>query len=89
MKVAGQTVRIAAVIVFTVAAIFAMATAFAAFTAPAFAQGHKGSGAAGPPASPEEAMKKKQRDDEAKAAKAAMDRVPDSKVKYDPWKIER
>ncbi len=83
MNAAGKTAKIAAIVVFT------MATGLAAFAPPSCAQGHKGSGASGPSASPEDAMKKKQRDDEAKAAKAAMDRVPDSKVKYDPWKIER
>ncbi|HEY0235278.1 MAG TPA: hypothetical protein VGC86_09540 [Afipia sp.] len=83
MRVAGKTVQIAAVVIFTAA------TGLAASAPPAFAQGHKGSGASGPPPSPEEKMKKTKREEEERAAKAAMDRVPDSKVKYDPWKIER
>ncbi len=83
MNVAGKTAKIVAVAVFTTA------TCLASFNAPVFAQGHKGSGAAGPQLSPDDAKKKKQRDDEDKAAKAAMSTVPDSKVKYDPWKIER
>lgn len=83
MRVAGKTAKMIAAVIFTIA------SGLAAFTAPSFAQGHKGSGASGPAASPEEKMKKTKRDEEEKAAKAAMDRVPDSKVKYDPWKIER
>ncbi len=86
MRVAGKTtqrtIRIATAIIFTVA------TGLAASTSPVFAQGHKGSGASGS-ASPDDTMKRKQRDEEAKAAKAAMDKIPDPKVKYDPWKIER
>lgn len=80
MKTAGITIRIVAAMIVT--------AAVAALSPPVFAQGHKGSGASGP-ATPDETMKKKQRDDEAKAAKAAMDKVPDSKEKYNPWKIER
>lgn len=82
MRVAGKTAKILALVIFTVA------TGLAAFDPPAFAQNRKGGGG-GPQASPEDIMKKKKRDEEERAAKAAMDRVPDSKVKYDPWKIER
>ncbi len=80
MKAAGKPIKIVAAII--------VAMAVAALSPPVFAQGHKGSGPSGP-ASPDETAKKKQRDAEAKAAKAAMDKIPDSKVKYDPWKIER
>lgn len=83
MSIAGKTAKILTLM------IFALSTGLVAFTPPVFAQGHKGSGPSGPPPSPEERMKKSKRDEEEKAAKAAMDRIPNSKVKYDPWKIER
>ncbi|MBX9710049.1 MAG: hypothetical protein K2X60_03370 [Xanthobacteraceae bacterium] len=66
--------------------IFTMA--LAALSPPVFAQGRKGGGGATGP-TPEEVMQQKQRAEEAKAAKAAMDKIPDSKEKYNPWKIER
>ncbi|MBN9598470.1 MAG: hypothetical protein J0G28_02195 [Afipia sp.] len=41
------------------------------------------------PAAPDKAALQKKREAEARAAKAAMDKVPEPKEKYDPWKIER
>jgi hypothetical protein len=80
MTAAGKMIKLVAAMIATIAV--------AALSPPVFAQSHKGSGASGPPA-PDETAKLKQRADEAKAAKAAMDRIPDSKEKYNPWKIER
>lgn len=53
-----------------------------------FAQGKS------PPASDDKAAKaaaakQRERNDNEAAAKAAMSRIPDSKEKYDPWKIAR
>ncbi len=79
MKAAGKPIKMVAAMIFAIAV--------AALSSPAFAQGHKGSGASGPP-TPDD-TKKKERAEEAKAAKAAMDKIPDSKEKYNPWKIER
>jgi hypothetical protein len=45
---------------------------------------HHGGGAA---ADPQDQERQKRRDKEEAAAKAAMKNVPDSKEKYDPWKI--
>lgn len=41
------------------------------------------------PAAPDRAALQKKREAEARAAKAAMDKIPEPKEKYDPWKIER
>ena len=77
MKAGGKPIMIVAAMVFAVA--------FAALSSPAFAQRR---GDSGPPPPPPDPIKK-EREEQAKAAKAAMDRIPDSKEKYDPWKIER
>ena len=82
MRVSGKTIWDISKMIFVTAA------ALLALSLPVAAQGHKGSGIDSSK-SPDEAAKKKQRDDEDKAAKAAMQNVPDSKEKYDPWKITR
>lgn len=61
--------------------------------AQAHAQGMGGRRSGGPPEatapSQNDAEVKKRRAREEAAAKAAMQRIPDSKEKYDPWKIAR
>lgn len=52
----------------------------------AFAQG-KGRPSGGASAAPGDAERQKRMAREEAAAKAAMKTVPDSKEKYDPWKI--
>ncbi|MBX9746546.1 MAG: hypothetical protein K2X34_06575 [Hyphomonadaceae bacterium] len=82
MRVAGKTIWGIS------SKILVVAAALAALSLPAAAQARKGSGIDSTK-SPEEAAKLKQRDEEARAAKAAMQNIPDSKEKYDPWKITR
>ncbi len=54
---------------------------------PAFAQGKGRSGGGGAPASAADADRQKRMAKEEAAAQAAMKNIPDSKEKYDPWKI--
>jgi hypothetical protein len=54
---------------------------------PAFAQGKARPSGGGAPASASEADREKRMAREEAAAKAAMKNIPDSKEKYDPWKI--
>ena len=55
---------------------------------PAFAQmGGKGRPSGGDAPKPDETQKRRAAEDAA--AKAAMSKIPDSKEKYDPWKIGR
>lgn len=71
----------------------ALAILLTLFTAQAHAQGMGGRRSGAPPQasapSQNEAEVKKRRAREEAAAKAAMQRIPDSKEKYDPWKIAR
>lgn len=81
-----------AALVAIVLGTFSLAT----LAAPAYAQmggGGMGGGGGGgrhkgsDTTQPGSADKQKKMAAEEKAAKAAMDKVPDSKEKYDPWKI--
>jgi hypothetical protein len=58
---------------------------------PAYAQMGGGGRSRGSGAAPQQGPSEKQKKmaAEEKAAKSAMDKVPDSKEKYDPWKISR
>jgi len=71
----------------------ALAILLTLFTAQAHAQGMGSRRSGAPPQasapSQNEAEVKKRRAGEEAAAKAAMQRIPDSKEKYDPWKIAR
>jgi hypothetical protein len=74
--------------------ILVIAAALLALAMPAMAQMGGGGGRQrgmhkDAPAAPDSAALQKKREAEARAAKAAMDKIPDSKEKYDPWKIER
>ena len=53
----------------------------------AFAQGKARSNSGGASAAPSESDKQKRMAKEEAAAQAAMKNIPDSKEKYDPWKI--
>lgn len=70
-----------------------LAILLALITAQAHAQGMggrrpSGMGEAKAPSQNEADLRKRRAREEA-AAKAAMQRIPDSKEKYDPWKIAR
>lgn len=71
----------------------ALAILVGLLTVQAHAQGMGGRRPSGPPEatapSANDAEVKKRRAREEAAAKAAMQRIPDSKEKYDPWKIAR
>jgi hypothetical protein len=71
----------------------ALAILLALLAAQAHAQGMGGRRPNGPPEatapSQNEAEVKKRRAREEAAAKAAMQRIPDSKEKYDAWRIAR
>ncbi|MBN8967697.1 MAG: hypothetical protein J0G95_04455 [Rhizobiales bacterium] len=72
--------------------ILVIAAALLALAMPAMAQmggGRQRGMHRDAPAAPDNAALKKKRDAEARAAKAAMDKIPEPKEKYDPWKIER
>jgi hypothetical protein len=60
------------------------ATVISCLTLPAYPQGlgKKGGGYAGPPVDTHPKV-------DEKAYKSALDRIPDSKEKYDPWGIAR
>jgi hypothetical protein len=70
-----------------------LAILLALFAVQAHAQGMGGRRQGGPPQasapSPNDAEVRKRRAREEAAAKAAMQRIPDSTEKYDPWKITR
>lgn len=66
-----------------------MAMVVALFSTQVFAQGKSPpSGDDGKAAKAAAAARKEMKDNED-AAKAAMSRIPDSKEKYDPWRIAR
>ncbi len=71
----------------------ALAVLLALLATQAHAQGMGNRRTGGPPEasapSSNDAEVRKRRAREEAAAKAAMQRIPDSKEKYDPWKIAR
>ena len=62
------------------------AVAFAVLSGPALAQG-KGRSGGGARSSTTDTDRQKRMAKEEAAAQAAMKNIPDSKEKYDPWKI--
>lgn len=66
---------------------FLIAVFIALLSVQAYAQTGKGHSSEPPSNAPKEAEQKRRLAKEEAAAKAAMQQVPDSKEKYDPWKI--